>query len=53
MLKDVQTGCAECTEDGRDGQIGAMEYAGGNGTRKGGGGAERSEETGRDAERIT
>ena len=25
---------AECTEDGRDGRIGATEYAEGNGTRK-------------------
>ena len=24
----------ECTEDGRDGRIGATKYAGGNGTRK-------------------
>ena len=43
-------GGAECTEDGR---IGATEYAGWNGTRKRGGSAERSEETGRDAEHIT
>ena len=34
-------GCgAECTEDGRDGQIGATKYAKGNGTRKRGGKAE-------------
>ena len=50
LLKDVRMGCAECTEDGR---IGATEYTGGNGTRKRGGGVERSEETGGDAERIT
>ena len=53
LLKDVRMGCAECTEDGRDRRIGATEYAGGNGTWKRGGGAERSEETGGDAERIT
>ena len=43
-------GGAECTEDG---WIGATEYAGWNGTRKRGGSAERSEETGRDTEHIT
>ena len=31
---------AECTEDRRDGRIGAMEYAEGNGTQKRGGDAE-------------
>ena len=42
-VKETYGWGAECTEDGR---IGATEYAGGNGTRKRGGGAERSEETG-------
>ena len=52
-VKETDGRNAECTEDGRDGRIGATEYAGENGTRKRGGGAERSEETGGDAERIT
>ena len=52
MLKTYRSS-AEYTEDRRDGRIGATEYAGGNGTRKRGGGLEQSEETGGDAEHIT
>ena len=40
MLKERTDAEAECTEDGRDGRIGATEYAEGNGTRKRGGKAE-------------
>ena len=43
LLKRRTDGCAGCTEDGRDGRIRATEYTGGNGTRKRGGSAERSE----------
>ena len=53
LLKRRTDAEAECTEDGRDGRIGATEYAGGDGTRKRGRGAEQSEETEGDAERIT
>ena len=42
-VKEMYGRDAEFTEDGRDEQIGATEYAEGNGTRK----------RGRDAERIT
>ena len=41
LLKRRTDAEAECTEDGRNGQIGATEYAEGNGTRKRGGDAER------------
>ena len=44
VLKRRTDGGAGCTEDGRDGQIRATEYAGGNRTRKRGGSAGRSEE---------
>ena len=40
LLKRRTDADAECTEDGRDGRIGATEYAEGNGTRKRGGDAE-------------
>ena len=40
VLKRSTDADAECTEDGRDERIGAMEYAEGNGTRKRGGEAE-------------
>ena len=43
IVKRRTDGGVECTEDG---QIGATEYARGNGTRKRGGSAERSEEKG-------
>ena len=39
-VKETYGRGAECTEDGRDGRIGATKYAGGNGTRKRGGKAE-------------
>ena len=45
-VKEMYGRIAGCTEDGRDGWIRAMEYAGGNRTRKRGGSAERSEEKG-------
>ena len=41
FVKEMYGRGAECTEDGRDGQIGATKYAGGNRTRKRGGKAER------------
>ena len=41
MLKRSTDADAEYTEDGRDERIGATEYTEGNGTRKGGGKAER------------
>ena len=40
LLKRRTDAESECTEDGRDGRIGAMEYAEGNGTWKRGGDAE-------------
>ena len=40
VLKRHTDADAECTEDGRNGQIGATEYAEGNGTQKRGGDAE-------------
>ena len=40
FVKETYGRGAECMEDGRDGRIGAMKYAGGNGTRKRGGKAE-------------
>ena len=45
-VKETYGRGAGCMEDGRDGRIRAMEYAGGNGTQKRGGSAERSEEKG-------
>ena len=41
LLKRRTDADVECTEDGRIGRIGATKYAGGNGTRKRGGKAER------------
>ena len=41
VLKRRTDADVECTEDGRDGWIGATKYAGGSGTRKRGGKAER------------